>query len=120
MNLKLSGLTTFLKNSDTYLDKVEDVLRIFKENKEDIALLWRPHPLFMQTLESMRTELKERYVQIIQKYQAEQWGIYDESAELDRAVVVSDGYYGDRSSVVWLCQKKMMPILIQNMSVFEE
>ncbi len=115
-----TSLTTFLKNSDTYLDKVEDVLRIFKENKEDIALLWRPHPLFMQTLESMRTELKERYVQIVQKYQAEQWGIYDESAELDRAVVVSDGYYGDRSSVVWLCQKKMMPILIQNMSVFEE
>ena len=112
-----TSLSAFLKNSDTYFDKVEDVLRIFKENQEDIALLWRPHPLFMQTLESMRADLKERYVQIVQKYKDEQWGIYDESAQLDRAVVVSDAYYGDASSVVQLCQEAGMPIMIQNIEI---
>lgn len=108
-----TSLSAFLKNSDTYLDKVEDVLQIFKENKDEVALLWRPHPLFMQTLESMRAELKERYVQIVEKYKSQQWGIYDESAELDRAVVVSDGYYGDVSSVVQLHRKKEHYIMIQ-------
>lgn len=109
-----TSLSAFLKNSDTYLDKVEDVLRIFKENQDEVALLWRPHPLFMQTLESMRAEQKERYVQIVEEYKRQQWGIYDESVELDRAIVVSDGYYGDMSSVVKLCQRKELPILIQN------
>lgn len=112
-----TSLSAFLKNSDTYLDKVEDVLRIFKENKEDIALLWRPHPLFMQTLESMRAELKARYIEIAQKYKDEGWGIYDESAELDRAIAVSDGYYGDWSSVVQLCQEAGLPIMIQNIEI---
>ncbi len=109
-----TSLSTMLQNSDKYLDKVEDVLRIFKENKDEVALLWRPHPLFMQTLNSMRKELKERYIGIVEKYKIEQWGIYDESVELDRAVAISDGYYGDMSSVVQLCQKKTMPIMIQN------
>lgn len=113
-----TSLSAFLKNSDTYFDKVEDVLQIFKENKDDIALLWRPHPLFMQTLESMRAELKERYIQIVQKYKMEQWGIYDKSVELDRAIAVSDAYYGDASSVVQLCQEVGMPILIQSSDVY--
>ena len=109
-----TSLTAFLKNSDIYFDKVEDVLRVFKENKDEVALLWRPHPLFMQTLESMRAGVKQRYVQIVQKYIDERWGIYDESADLDRAIVVSDAYYGDWSSVVQLCQEVGMPIMIQN------
>lgn len=114
-----TSLSTMLQNSDQYLDKVEDVLRIFKENKEDVALLWRPHPLFMQTIESMRSELKQRYIEVVQRYRAEGWGIYDESAELDRAVVVSDGYYGDWSSVVELCKEAGMPIMIQNVEILD-
>ena len=63
-----------MKNSDIYLDKVGNVLRIFKENMDEVAMLWRPCPLFMQTLESMRAEMKERYIEIIQKYKDEGWG----------------------------------------------
>lgn len=115
-----TSLSTMLQNSDQYLDKVEDVLRIFKENKDEVALLWRPHPLFMQTIESMRPELKERYIEVVRKFKAEEWGIYDDSVELDRAVVVSDGYYGDWSSVVWLYEKTGKPILIKDINILEE
>ncbi len=111
-----TSLSAFLQHWEVYLDKVEDVLRIFKENKDEVTLLWRPHPLMLSTIEAMRLDLKSRYLQIVQKYQSEGWGIYDESADLERAIVMSDGYYGDESSVVELCQKVEIPIMIQNLN----
>ena len=87
---------------------------IFYENKDEVALLWRPHPLLMSTIESMRPELRERFTRVIRKYKDEGWGIYDESAELDRAISVSDGYYGDMSSVLHLCKEQNMQTMIQN------
>lgn len=109
-----TSVTAFLKNSEEMLDKIRDVLNVFQENKEDVALLWRPHPLMISTMESMRPELVEKYQKIVQEYKEAGWGIYDESTDLDRAIAVSDAYYGDPSSVVQLCQKAGMPIMIQN------
>ena len=45
------------------------------------------------------------------------WGIYDDTAELDRAVVLSDAYYGDKSSVVQVYQETGKPLMIQNVEV---
>ena len=56
----------------------------------------------------------------MEQYQAEGWGIYDDSAELDRAILLSDGYYGDRSSVVSLYQKTEKPLMLQNVYALPE
>lgn len=97
--------------------KIKDVLRVFKENQEEAALLWRPHPLIEATIKSVRVRLWEEYKEIVDTYRAEGWGIYDDTADLDRAIVLSDAYYGDESSVVQLCQKAGVPVMIQNVEV---
>jgi len=51
---------------------------------------------------------------IVKEYKDASWGIYDDTADLDRAIAISDAYYGDRSSVVQLCKKVGMPVMIQN------
>lgn len=112
-----TSLTAMLKHSECYLDKVEDVLRIFKENTDDVALLWRPHPLMESTITSMHPELKAKYDNIVQTYKAEGWGIYDESAELDRAIGVSDAYYGDWSSVIVLYQEQGKSVMLQDAKI---
>ena len=99
------------------LEKIKNVLEIFYENKDEVALLWRPHPLIKATIESMRPQLWHDYKQIVDKYIADGWGIYDDTSDLDRAIALSDGYYGDPSSVVQLCQKADMPIMIQNVKI---
>lgn len=114
-----TGLSAFLKNSDRYFDKMRDTFRIFKNNIEEVALLWRPHPLMESTVKSMRNELYAEYVDIVNEYKAANWGIYDDTADLDRAIAVSDAYYGDWSSVVQLCEKVNKPIMIQNIEVIE-
>lgn len=109
-----TSVSTLLQHDEQYLKKMREVFQAFYENRDEMALLWRPHPLMTATIESMRPELREEYLEIVRKYRESGWGIYDDSVELNRAIAVSDGYYGDFSSLVTLCRKKGMPVMIQN------
>ncbi len=60
------------------LRKMKDVFRVFWENQEEVALLWRPHPLIKATIESMRPQLWEEYEQLVKEYRSAGWGIYDD------------------------------------------
>lgn len=109
-----TGVIALLRNNEKMLGKMRDVLEIFKERRDDVALLWRPHPLIQATISSNRPQLWREYESIVEEYRRAGWGIYDDSADLDRAIVLSDGYYGDESSLVELYRKMEKPILIQN------
>lgn len=109
-------ISTILKQKEKMIEKLEFVLNIFRE-QEDIVLLWRPHPLSVATLETLAWELCNRYQNIVENYKQEGWGIYDESPDLNRAIAISDAYYGDMSSVVALYKVTGKPIMIQNMEV---
>lgn len=112
-----TSVSALLQYSEQYLDKMRKVFQIFQAHREDIALLWRPHPLIKATISSMRPQLWEKYRKIVEGYIQKAWGIYDDGADLDRAVVLSDAYYGDGSSLVPLCQKKGMPVMIQSVNI---
>ena len=112
-----TGVSALLKYNDGMLEKIVRVLGIFKDNSDDVVLLWRPHPLMEATIASMRPKLLEKYKSIVDEYRADGWGIYDDTPELDRAIAVSDAYYGDMSSVVQLYKETGKPIMIQNAEV---
>lgn len=114
-----TSVTAFLEHGEKMLRKMENVLGVFEENKDEVALLWRPHPLMKATIESMRPQLWREYEKIAEAYKAAGWGIYDDSADVDRAIALSDAYYGDGSSLVQLCQEKGMPVMIQDVGVLE-
>ena len=84
-----------LQHNEQMLIKMQDTFRIFYENRNEVALLWRPHPLMESTLTSMRPQLWETYQKIRDQFIAEEWGIYDDTSDVDRAIVLSDGYFGD-------------------------
>lgn len=114
-----TGISALLEYGEKMLTKMQDVFRIFYENRNEVALLWRPHPLIKDTIQSMRPDLWKVYQQIVRKYREEGWGIYDDSADMDRAVVLSDAYYGDVSSVVQVYQKTGKPVMVQNPEIIE-
>lgn len=109
-----TSVTTLIRYNEQYLEKMQDVFRVFYENRDEVALLWRPHPLIRATIESMRPQLWEAYRNLAEQYKKEKWGIYDDSPDMDRAVALSDAYYGDGSSIVQLYQKTGKPVMIQN------
>lgn len=112
-----TSVGALLMYEEKMLSKMRSVLRTFYENQDEVALLWRPHPLIQATIESMRPRLRKEYEEIVKEYREQGWGIYDDSADLDRALVLSDAYYGDSSSLVWLCQEAGMPVMIQNVEI---
>ena len=115
-----TSVSALLKNGEQMLRKMEDVFHVFKENQEEVALLWRPHPLIKATIESMRPELWKAYEKIVEKYCSEGWGIYDDSADLARAIELSNIYYGDYSSITELFRKKHSLIVKQDVTCLEE
>ncbi len=112
-----TSVTALLEHGEKMLLKMQDVFRVFEKNKDEVALLWRPHPLIRATIESMRPKLWEEYEGIVEEYKAAGWGIYDDTADVDRAVVLSDSYYGDGSSLAWLSDKTEKLVMIQNPNV---
>lgn len=112
-----TGIAALLAYDEKWVDKIENALNTFKENQDEVALLWRPHPLIESTMQSMRPAVLQKYAMLKERYLAEGWGIYDETADVDRAVVLSDAYYGDGSSVVQLYQQTGKPVMIQNVEI---
>ena len=113
-----TSVSALLKHGERMLVKMRDVFEVFRENQEEVALLWRPHPLIKATIESMKPQLWEEYEGIVKEYREAGWGIYDDTADVDRAIALCDGYYGDGSSIVRLCREVGKPVMIQNVEIF--
>ena len=111
-----SSISAILQGNVQYLEKLHHVLETFR-NSNDVVLWWRPHPLNETTYQSMRPGLLNEYKQIIAKYKNENWGIYDDTPDLHRAIAWTDAYYGDWSSLVAVYQFTGNPIMISNKKV---
>ena len=107
-----TSLSVILQNDESYLQKLNQVIEQFSRNKE-IVLWWRPHPLSESTIKALRPELFQEYNKIVDNYKKENWGIYDDSPDLYRAIAWCDAYYGDRSSVTMLFTAAQKPVMIQ-------
>lgn len=114
-----TSVSALLLDGKAVLKKIERSLQIFEENREDVTLLWRPHPLSEATLASMRPRLMKQYEKIVREYKAAGWGIYDDTPDMDRAIAISDAYYGDNSSVVWLYRQTGKPVMIASRQEFD-
>lgn len=112
-----TSVSALLQSGMNMLVKIQDVLEVFYENRNEVVLLWRPHPLIESTLVAMRPDLWREYKKIRDSYIRAGWGIYDDTVDMDRAILLSDAYYGDRSSVVGLYEKTTNPVMIQNVDI---
>lgn len=107
-------LAEVLQFNELFLEKLKSVLEVLKK-RDDIILWWRPHPLLVSTFESMRPELAEEYKLIVSDYINENWGIYDDSTDLHRAITWCDAYYGfGGSSVTFLFGATLKPVMVSH------
>lgn len=111
-----TSVQALLDHKEQAISKLKAVLATMHRNTE-VVLWWRPHPLNTSTLDAMLPAIKKEYLSIIQKYQQEGWGIYDDTSDLNRAIAVSDAYYGDGGSVPTLYRETNKPIMFQNYEI---
>lgn len=110
-------ITTMLAQNEQVLKKMDSVFHIFKQMQDEVVLLWRPHPLLLKTIDSMRPNLRQAYIERVEKFKAEGWGIYDDTPDPNLAMALSDAYYGDMSSLVTTYRATGKPILLQDVNI---
>ncbi|MBQ2283081.1 MAG: hypothetical protein II250_02765, partial [Agathobacter sp.] len=115
-----NGLGALLQYNEKVLEKIQSVIALFYEKKDEVTLLWRPHPHLRRTIECMRPELGKKYCKIVEDYKNLGWGIYDDTADINRAIAISDVYYGDHSSVIELFKEAGKQVMIQSPNLFKE
>ena len=109
-NTRFTDMSNGIENK---ISKLKSVLNAFKE-QDELLLLWRPHPLSIASLQSMAPHFLKDYMSIVDEYKNAGWGIYDDTEDLHRSIALSDGYYGDGSSLIPLYIAAGKPIVIQD------
>lgn len=115
-NTSLSGM---LQDTEGFFEKMRYVFRLFA-GRQDVCLLWRPHPLMRSTLESMRKPFVAEYERLREAFLAEDLGILDETPEIETAIAWSDAYIGDAgTSVTALFGVAGKPVFVLNNIIHE-
>ena len=107
-----TNVNLILNNAEYFADNMERIFRIFEEYSEKYAVIWREHPLSIQTLELMRPDLLFRYKQLIKEFEETTWGIIDRNVEAYTAMCISDCYFGAGGSLITLYSVTGKPMMV--------
>lgn len=94
-----TSIGALLQNPRVFLNKMKYVFDTFKD-REDVVLLWRPHPLFESTLKSMRPQFLEYYLKLKKYFIVANIGILDTTSDITKTIAVCDAYLGNTDSSV--------------------
>ncbi|NLL75918.1 MAG: hypothetical protein GX235_01520 [Clostridiales bacterium] len=109
-----TSIGCFLLDGSVYLQKIKYICEVIN-NQNEVALIWRPHPLLEATIKSMRPHLLPEYKALKAYFIESKIGVFDETPDISRAVALSDGYIGEEgTSVINLFGAAGKPIFILN------
>lgn len=92
LNTHLRGITDCVEN---FLDNIQYIFSVVKSMRERVVLLWCTSPLAMDVLSCMPKE-QGQYQKIADIAKSSDYIIYDDTGNIERALVLSDMYIDDR------------------------
>lgn len=107
------GVGSLLDGGNRTLEKMRYIFNVFKR-REDVAMIWRPHPLIKSTLLSMNPQLYYSYLELEKEFQLEHIGIYDVTPDTSYSVSAADAFLGDYSSLVHIFGVTGKPVFYTN------
>jgi hypothetical protein len=109
-----TSVASMLRWTDAYFQKLRALFDLFAE-RDDVALLWRPHPLTRATIGSMRPQLRAAYNALEVLVKKGRFGVIDLTPDMAVSLAISDAYIGDgASSLVYLYALTGKPLYILN------
>lgn len=113
-NTSINGM---LGDTPRFLKKMAYIFRCF-QGREDVCLMWRPHPLLESTFDSLRPEYRPLYDKLKKLFLEQDLGIYDETPDITETISYCDAYIGDSAtSVTSLFGMAGKPLFIVNNSL---
>lgn len=116
-----TGADVLLGNGEFVLEKLRYVLAVFK-NQQEVLLWWFPCLLDspnVEFIQLMSPRMVRDYREMIEEYRSADWGIYDESGDVERAVAMADAYYGDEGELMKLFQETGKCIMVQDFKLIK-
>jgi hypothetical protein len=103
------------------LSKLKYVFDTFRET-QNVVIWWFPcildNPNFTY-FRKMIPQLLIDYRQMIEEFQKENVGIFDDSGDMQRVVTMADAYFGDESDLLQLFKETGKPIMLQDYEIGE-
>ncbi len=115
--LYVTSASVLYSGGERVVDKIEEVFDTFEEVKEEVVLWWMPDLKAREMLRKTKPAVWQKYRDLVQEYKQAGWGIYDDSADPERAVRFCDAYYGDGSSAANMCWVQNKPVMLQNPAI---
>ncbi|MBR4981557.1 MAG: LicD family protein [Lachnospiraceae bacterium] len=106
--------SSFIDYKEKAINKLKNVLKIFKDSKEDICLLWSWNTIMQATVETSYPELWQEYQQVVGQFKEEDWGIYVEDGDPELMVSLCNAYYGDGCKISQAMVMAEKPVMLQN------
>lgn len=114
--LYVTSASILYSSGERAVDKIKEVFRIFEEAKEEVALWWMPDLKIREMLRKTKPGVWQKYRDLVQEYKQAGWGIYDDSADPERAVHFCDAYYGDGTVTANMCRRQKKAVMLQNIT----
>ena len=107
-----TSLNSLLRYEEDYIVKIRALITMF-EDRDDAALLWRPHPLTVTTIASLRPYLLDIYNEVEQLAKDSNRIVIDQTSDMGISMAISDAYIGDGySSLVYLYALTGKPLFL--------
>ncbi len=97
-----------------YIDKMDRVFEVFKQNRDKMTILWHMSPEAVSELRTDYPQIAAKIREMMERFEKEDLGIILESDDITKAVAVADAYYGDRDNVMYSVMRLGKPVMIQN------
>ena len=98
-----TSLTPYLKNRNK-LNQIESIVNTYAGN-DKVCLIWRPHPLMIDTIKAHHKEELRRYLSIVEIMKKSKKDIFDETPAPESSIKFADEMISDASSMIFLWNK---------------
>ncbi len=98
-------------------EKINSSFDIYKENAEDICVIFDQPDGFMEFLEKTDLELAKAYREAVRSFAEADFCVCPGDEQTDLVVSLADAYYGDKCPLMDRCRDAGIPVMIQNYGI---
>ena len=102
---------------DKIFDKIDNTLSVFAENKEKLTLILNVDANVYDAIDSSDKANRDKIREYIKSAKESDWYIYCDEDDLDKAILIADGFYGDGCIPAIRCRELGKPVMLQDYNV---
>lgn len=94
-----TNISLILHNNELFIENMSRIFAILNQRK-DVFVIWREHPLTNETLKAMKPEMFDEYEKLKFSFLESGLGVLDTNVEPYKAICFSDCYFGAGGSLI--------------------